>query len=115
MYGLNEASRYWYNRVKEELISVGMKKSLYDEALFYYHWEGKLEGIVDVHVDDFILGGTERFHKNVIEKLKSKIEIGTEDTTSFRYLGMDVEQIGNAIFFSQKSYIASVEEIDIEV
>lgn len=35
VYGLNEASRSWYNRVKDELIKTGFTCSKYDEALFY--------------------------------------------------------------------------------
>ena len=35
VYGLNEASRYWYERVKVEFLKVGMEKSNYDDALFF--------------------------------------------------------------------------------
>ncbi len=35
VYGLNEASRYWYERVKDVLVNAGMLKSKYDEAMFY--------------------------------------------------------------------------------
>ena len=58
VYGLNEASRYWFNRVKDELTQLGIIQSKYDEALFYYKNEGKLQGIIPIHVDDFLFGGT---------------------------------------------------------
>ena len=35
VYGLNQASRYWYERVKVEFLKVGMEKSNYDDALFF--------------------------------------------------------------------------------
>ena len=37
VYGLNDASRYWYLRVREELFNLGMKASKYDAAIFYWY------------------------------------------------------------------------------
>ena len=59
VYGLNEASRYWYNRVHEELLNIGMTKSKYDDALFFYKPDKneKCEGVIVIHVDDFLYNG----------------------------------------------------------
>ena len=35
VYGLNEASRYWYNRVHDEFLNMGLTKSKYDVMFFY--------------------------------------------------------------------------------
>ena len=35
VYGLSDASRVWYLRVKKELFKVGMEMCKYDEAIFY--------------------------------------------------------------------------------
>ena len=36
-YGLNDASRYWYLKIKEVLIKLGCKCSKLDAAVFMYH------------------------------------------------------------------------------
>ena len=54
VYGLNDAARVWYLRVKEELIKVKAIMSNFDEAVFFWRVDGKLHGILACHVDDFI-------------------------------------------------------------
>ena len=112
VYGLNEASRKWYNRIKEELLKIGMTKSLYDEALFYYKKKGKVEGILALHVDDMIFGGSKEFEENVVEILKKEIQIGSEDITPFKYLGMNISQVDGVIYVDQESYIRVTEAVD---
>ena len=53
VYGLKQASRKWYNRVSSELEHPGLTKCKMDEALFFWHCENVLKGIVAGHVDDF--------------------------------------------------------------
>jgi hypothetical protein len=55
VYGLREASRKWYDRVKIELEAIGMVKSKYDEALFYWNNGDACQGIIAIHVDDFFV------------------------------------------------------------
>ena len=57
LYGLGDASRKWYLKVKNILLRLGVKMSIYDEALFYYHVNGVLSGLIGIHVDDFFHSG----------------------------------------------------------
>ena len=52
MYGLADASRYWYLRVKGELIKLGANVSSVDPYLFYWKEHYNLVGILTCHVDD---------------------------------------------------------------
>merc|ERR1712055_85918 len=61
VYGLCDAARAWYLRVKDELLKLGVKMSSYDCALFYWIVNGKLQGIIGLYVDDFIWAGTDEF------------------------------------------------------
>ena len=58
IYGLCDAPRNWYNRVKHELINkLGGQISKFDKAYFLWHHEdGIVSGIIALHVDDFIYG-----------------------------------------------------------
>ncbi len=100
VYGLNEASRYWYNRVNDELIKIGMQRPLYDEALFYWKKNGKCQGILAVHVDDFLYGGTDDFQQTIVAKIKSIFVIGSEECTPMKYLGMKIDQDKTMISFN---------------
>lgn len=113
VYGLNEASRYWYNRVKEELTKIGLEKSRYDEALFYWRHEGRCEGVLAIHVDDFLYGGSPKFEK-LMEKIKTIFTVGSQETAPMKYLGMNIDESDDEISFSQDSYIDSSDEIDLQ-
>jgi hypothetical protein len=115
VYGLNEASRSWYNRVENELTKIGFTRSKYDEALFYNKEGGQLEGVVAIHVDDFLFGGTTKFHKTKMSKVRTIFEIGTETSTPMKYLGSNIEQDGEFnIMFSQTDYIKDVIQAELK-
>ena len=92
VYGLNDASRYWYLRVREELYSLGMRTSKYDNAIFYWYKNNRLEGIITCHVDDFLWCGTSNFGTEVIEGLRKIFLLGTEQSGIFKYLGLNLQQ-----------------------
>ena len=52
MYGLDEASFLWYETIKDYLEEKGCKRPMSDAAFFYWHKDGKLEGILTTWVDD---------------------------------------------------------------
>ena len=72
VYGLTDASRTWYLKVREELLKTGVEVSMYDEAVFFWHDGDNLGGMLCCHVDDFFWGGNESFIKKVIKPLKDK-------------------------------------------
>ena len=82
VYGFNDASRYWYLRVREELGKAGCKCSKADPSVFYYFTQD-LEGLLIAHVDDFMWSGTENFRIAVIERLKNIFKISVENTATF--------------------------------
>ena len=114
VYGLNEASRYWYNRVLEEFLKIGLTKSSYDDALFYFKPSKKepCEGIIVIHVDDFLYGGSKQFEKKV-EEIRQKFVVGSEFNAPFKYVGLNIDENGKSIIIDQSSYIERIEEVSI--
>ena len=53
IHGLGDASRSWYLSVREQLTKLKARASKYDPAIFYWHFNGQLMGIMSTHVDDF--------------------------------------------------------------
>lgn len=68
IYGLNDAPRAWYSKLRSEIIKLGGTVSRYDPALYMWYDKKKLYGILVTHVDDFLYCGTDQFLENVIVK-----------------------------------------------
>jgi len=114
IYGLNDAPRSWYKKVKNEMVCLGGKMSQYDPALFMWYKDNSLCGILVVHVDDFFFCGIEEFHNQVISKIKKKFLISTEASCAFKYLGLAVSQIENEIEVNQNDYINTLKLVEIQ-
>ena len=115
IYGLNDAPRAWYERVKSELIQLGGKLSLYDDAMFLWHdQECNIIGLIVTHVDDFIYAGTEQWHYEVSGQVKQNFKISAQATGSFRYVGLNVVQMAEGIFVDQKAYIQGLQPINLK-
>ena len=114
VYGLSDASRKWYLRVKDALLEAGVSVCKYDEAIFIWRCNGVLSGILCSHVDDFFYGGTEEFKSAVIDKIKEKFSISQENVDAFVYLGLQIKQDENEIRVNQQHYIDSLDYIYID-
>lgn len=112
VYGLVDASRNWFLSVKKELVQLKCEQSKLDPALFYWHREDKLEGLFLMHVDDFLWAGSDQFKENVISPLRMKFHFGKEMNTSFRYIGLDIEQDEGQIYLHQHEYTEEIKQLD---
>ena len=92
-----------------------MKKSAYDAAVFYWKKNNVCQGVVALHVDDFLFGGTQSFLEEVIDKLRTIFLIGSEESNSFKYLGLNISEEEDCITLSQKSYIKSLQEMKVDM
>ena len=52
MYGLSDANKQWYLKIKDSLERFGAMMSIYGEALFYYTEVGKLQRLIAFHEND---------------------------------------------------------------
>ena len=114
VYGLSDASRVWYLRVVEELTKLNAESSRFDKALFTWKFEGNLEGLIVVHVDDFLWTGSEIFLQKVIIPLKTVFKISKECGSYFKYIGINVSHSNGVISLDQLSYIDSIQRVEIE-
>ena len=57
LYGLDDASRKFWLRVKEILEGDGLKTVIGDEAFYFCYDSNGLQGMILTHVDDFIVAG----------------------------------------------------------
>jgi len=114
VYGLNEASRHWYDKVKKELSKLGFSCSKFDEAFFYQTKEDKLRGVLSLHVDDFLNGGDESFSIKVSE-IKDVFQFGSEATVPMKFLGVNIRQNRDGIILlDQDEYTTDMERVELE-
>ena len=83
LYGLDDASRKFWLRVKEVLKRVGLKVLEGDEAFYYLHRDGELIGAVITHVDDFTLAGTEDFINKIINAVSEELTVSKIEKDNF--------------------------------
>ena len=115
IYGLNDAPRSWYEKVYKVLNELKGVRSIYDNALFMWHDDNmNLIGVLVMHVDDFELTGNGIFEKNVVSVLKKRLKVGSHETKTFKFLGLNVRQNQNGITVDQDLYTSSISEIFIK-
>ena len=81
-----------------------------DNCLFYWRKENKLEGLLTIHVDDYLSAGTEIFQKDIILKLRQKYKFRKILKNNFKYTGLHVEQDykQSNIYVNQNEFIQSL-------
>ena len=107
VYGLSDAARMWYCNVKEQLEAAGLIKCPYDDALFYRKTDGVVDGMMTIHVDDFVYSGSDSFNRDVKSTILKDFVLKSNEKVNFTYLGLEVEQneYDFSVKVSQKKYI----------
>ena len=113
-YGLKDAPREWYLRLKGQIIDLGCSMSTIDSGLFFMHKEDILIGLLLVFVDDLLWGGNEHFEFAVINELKKIFRVGCEQSRAFKYIGINLKQNEDyTISLDQVAYINSISTIPV--
>lgn len=113
VYGLSDASRMWYLKVKDELIKLGAQTFGVDPAFFFWKHEGELYGILSSHVDDFLNVGEKSFENRVMRKLKDTFEISSEARGDFAYIGINLTSNNHSFYLDQLGYINEIKPIPL--
>ena len=113
VYGLCDAARSWYLRVRTELQQLGVSVCTVDPALFYWMNGEECEGLICVYVDDFLWAGTKAFEDNVISKVRDMFLIGGSECKSFKYIGLNIQTFENGIHVDQCHYASAMRPICI--
>ena len=120
-YGLIDAPYLWYKALVGELTRLGLETSPFDPCVFILRGtkgtpqEGQLLGVVGIHVDDGIYGGTPEFQR-IMDKLEQKYAFGSKSSTAFTFTGIELTQkYDHSIVLSQSAYVRKIPSIPIEV
>ncbi len=93
VYGLADASRQWFFTARRMLgDEIGLIQMKLEQAVFYsIDSSGQLEGILLMHVDDFLYAGSDRFIAKV-ERIKEIVKIGKVQSGDVTFCGLSMQQ-----------------------
>ncbi|GKD19055.1 retrovirus-related pol polyprotein from transposon TNT 1-94 [Tanacetum coccineum] len=104
LYGLKEAPKAWYDRLKAFLIKDEYKMGMVDNTLFTKKRSLKLI-IVQIYVDDIIFGSTCQDMCDEFAKIMhDEFEMSMMGELNL-FLRLQIKQIEDGIFFNQSKYI----------
>ncbi|GJV20960.1 retrovirus-related pol polyprotein from transposon TNT 1-94 [Tanacetum coccineum] len=104
LYRLKQAPKAWYDRLKAFLVKHEYKIGMVDNTLFTKKKSSNLI-IVQIYVDDIIFGLTYQDKCDEFAKIMhDEFEISMMGELNF-FLGLQIKQIENSIFFNQSKYI----------
>jgi Reverse transcriptase (RNA-dependent DNA polymerase) len=93
VYGLVSAPKAWYDRLCEVVKRHGFSSDLSDEAICRLRdCKGNIIGILAVHIDDTIGGGTDLFY-GIMDEVSRDLKIGSMDRDNFHYKGLRVSTV----------------------
>ena len=107
LYGLKQAPRAWYFKLDNCLVSLGFKRSTYEQAI-YLKFSNRILLIIGVYVDDLLVTGEK---DSDISKFKEHMmhyfEMSNLGHLS-SYLGIKVSQEVGRITLSQSNYANNI-------
>ena len=114
-YGLVDAPYLWYLAITEALAKLGFSQSPFDPCLFLLRHPntGNLEGVLGLHVDDGICGGTPYFQQK-LDALEKQYPFGTKKHRNFTFTGIEMNQMPDGtITMNQSTYVKKINPISI--
>ncbi|GJX92513.1 retrovirus-related pol polyprotein from transposon TNT 1-94 [Tanacetum coccineum] len=104
LYGLKQALKAWYDRLKSFLIKHNYSMGMVDNTLFTKKKDSNLI-IVQIYVDDIIFGSTcQEICDDFAKIMHDEFEMSMMGELNF-FLGLQIKQLDDGIFFNQSKYI----------
>lgn len=116
LYGLAESGDAWHQKLKKEItVTMKMRSSTSDQALYYKSTNAGLEGIAGTYVDDILLTGRDEF-EGCAGQLDLAIKMKPADDIPLTFAGLTIDRReGQAVVVHQKEYIRrKLEALEID-
>lgn len=103
-YGLAEAPVAWFRYLRKQLLALGWCQHPLDECVFSLYENGKLAGMIGLHVDDLLVAGNGRTFEKAMTTIESRLPFGERKYGRFVYCGLQIEQV--------HQHLITVDQID---
>ena len=115
LYGLTDSGRKFWLSFKAWIEKNGYQKMTGDSAFYYKREDGILTGMILLHVDDVIMGGSHKFVNQTTEMIKQRFNISKTNDGSFRFCGLDITlKPDGRITVSMEDYANSLEKMYVD-
>ena len=118
IYGLLNAPRQWLSKLAKELKNQGWKQCVLEPCIWRLFSEGKLVGLLGVHVDDVIVSGSGPVYEAKITELRNTFPFGSWKSAQKEktvFCGCELSQKNNGeINLKQERYALGLNEVNIE-
>ncbi|GJW61745.1 retrovirus-related pol polyprotein from transposon TNT 1-94 [Tanacetum coccineum] len=105
LYGLKQAPKAWYDRLKAFLMKHEYSMGMVDNTLFTKKSKSRFI-IVQIYVDDIIFGSTsQNLCDDFAKIMHDEFEMSMMGRGLNFFLGLQIKQIEDEIFFNQSKYI----------
>ena len=112
LYGLKDASRKFWLKVREIFKKEELKIVKGDEAFYFTHRDNELVGMIMTHVDDFVIAGKEDYLEKIGGKIRTNLMVSKVEKDKFHFTGIDIERTEDGIRMSMEDYAGSISEIE---
>ncbi|CAM8908673.1 unnamed protein product [Rhodiola kirilowii] len=103
LYGLEQASRAWYERLTQFLIGMGYTRGGIDKTMFVKK-ENKHFIIAQIYVDDIVFGSnSQKMVDEFVAQMQSEFQMSMVGEMNY-FLGLQVTQSKGGIFMTQANY-----------
>ena len=94
-------------------MKTSVKKSKFDDVIFYWYNNNMLEGSICCGVDDLFWEGAKHFPESVINRLKKNDLTVSEEFENCKYVGLNLVQKDSSFYIDQQLYIDELKEVVI--
>jgi hypothetical protein len=109
LYGLHQAPRAWNTKLDDILLSLGFRRTPTEHAI-YVRWNGNVQLVVGVYVDDLIITGLNRNNiRSFKEDMVAAFKMSDLGLLHY-YLNIEVKQSASDILLSQGAYAMKILE-----
>jgi hypothetical protein len=109
LYELHQAPRAWNAKLDDTLLSPGFWRTP-SEHTIYIRWNGNVQLVVGVYVDDLIITGSDRDNiRSFKEEMAAAFKMSDLGLLHY-YLGIEVKQSTTGISLSQGAYAMKIFE-----
>ena len=117
IFGLSESPRLWYLRFRETIQGTGLRESKLIPCLFMKHIDGRLVGLITLHVDDALLAGGPEVESDWVA-LQKQLKFGswTDLKEGGKFLGRVMRQSEDrrSVTLDMNVYCHSLQELDLD-
>lgn len=108
LYGLKQAPRAWYSRIDSHFLQNDFRRSQNEPTLYVKECGNGKRIIVSLYVDDLLITGNDIDEINKFKKSMLQVFEMTDLGLMKYFLGMELHQLDDGIFLSQKKYANDV-------